>query len=339
MGEPRIAVIVPCYNEEATIATVVRDFRAALPEAEIYVFDNNSTDETVARAKAEGAIIRVERRQGKGFVVRRMFSDVEADIYIMVDGDDTYHAASAPKLVELLLTERLDMVCGSRVAQVDAAYPAGHALGNKVLTGLVRSLFGQRFKDMLTGYRCMSRRFVKTFPALSEGFETETELTIHALSLDLPVAEVETPYKERPEGSESKLSTFRDGFRILHLIIKLLRYERPLFFFGLISFLFAAVAFVLGIPVVLEFFDTGLVPRFPTAILASALVIIAVISYFTGLILETIVLGRKERKTLAYLAHESTGRPDSTRPAEGSVRLHDSKSTGDHADDVAAVSK
>ncbi|MEL6548244.1 MAG: glycosyltransferase family 2 protein [Myxococcota bacterium] len=296
-----VAVIVPCYNEEATVANVVRDFRAALPDAAVYVYDNNSSDETVSRATEAGAVVRHERRQGKGYVVQRMFSDVEADVYIMVDGDDTYDAASAPKLVEALTSEHLDMVCGSRVHQEAAAYRPGHVLGNKMLTGLVRLLFGQRFKDMLTGYRCMSRRFVKSFPAVATGFETETELTVHALSLDLPVAEIETPYKERPEGSESKLSTFRDGFRILGLILRLLRHERPRFFYSAVSALLVATSLGFGVPVIFEFFETGLVRRFPTAILASALAIIAVISYFSGLILETIVVGRKEQKLLAYL--------------------------------------
>ncbi|MBT8495883.1 MAG: glycosyltransferase family 2 protein, partial [Deltaproteobacteria bacterium] len=284
MAGPRIAVLIPCFNEEATVETVVRDFRAALPEATVYVYDNNSTDRTAALAREAGAVVRAERRQGKGYVVRRMFADIDADAYLMVDGDNTYDAASAPELVGMLLEERLDMVCGSRKAEAAGSYPTGHRLGNRLLTGLVRQLFGQRFKDMLTGYRCMSRRFVKSFPSLSEGFETETELTIHALSLDLPVAEIETPYGERPTGSESKLSTFRDGFRILFLIVKLLRLERPLYFFGLIAAALATASLALGIPVVFEFLETGLVPRFPTAILASALGIIAVVAYFTGLI-------------------------------------------------------
>ncbi len=300
---PRIAVLVPCYNEEATVASVVRDFRSAIPDAVVYVYDNNSKDETVVRAKEAGAVIGHERRQGKGYVVQRMFADVDADVYVLVDGDDTYDAASAPALVELLQREHLDMVCGSRIAQAQAAYRPGHVFGNKMLTGLVRLLFGQRFKDMLTGYRCMSRRFVKSFPALATGFETETELTIHALSLDLPVSEVETPYRERPVGSESKLSTFRDGFRILGLIVRLVRHERPRLFYGVVSSLLALTSLAIGIPVVLEFFETGLVPRFPTAILASALAIIAVIGYFSGLILETIVVGRKEQKLLAYLRY------------------------------------
>lgn len=300
---PRIAVLVPCYNEEATVASVVRDFRSAIPDAVVYVYDNNSKDETVVRAKEAGAVIGQERRQGKGYVVQRMFADVDADVYVLVDGDDTYDAASAPALVELLQREHLDMVCGSRIAQAQAAYRPGHVFGNKMLTGLVRLLFGQRFKDMLTGYRCMSRRFVKSFPALATGFETETELTIHALSLDLPVSEVETPYRERPVGSESKLSTFRDGFRILGLIVRLVRHERPRLFYGVVSSLLALTSLAIGIPVVLEFFETGLVPRFPTAILASALAIIAVIGYFSGLILETIVVGRKEQKLLAYLRY------------------------------------
>lgn len=306
MSGPRVAVIVPCYNEEATVAAVVSDFKSALPEADVYVYDNNSTDETAAKARAEGAIVRSESRQGKGYVVRRMFADIDADVYVMVDGDATYDASSAPTLVQRLLGQRLDMVCGSRASEVKEAYRTGHVLGNKMLTGLVRNLFGQRFGDMLTGYRCMSRRFVKTFPALSEGFEIETELTIHALSLDLPVAEVETVYKERPHGSESKLSTFRDGWRILNLIVRLLRHERPLFFFGVVSLMSFTGSVALGIPVVLEWFETGLVPRFPTAILASAIATIGVISYFSGLILETISIGRREQKKLAYLSYSST---------------------------------
>ena len=302
-SEPAIAVLVPCLNEEAAIGKVVSDFRAALPTATIYVYDNNSTDGTVEVAAAAGAVVRRERRPGKGNVVRRMFQDIEADIYIMVDGDDTYDAAVAPQLVARLLDEQVDMVVGRRIETHQAAYRAGHRLGNRVLTGLVARLFGAQIVDMLSGYRVFSRRFVKSFPSSSREFEIETELTVHAMQMRMAVAEIDTNYKERPPGSTSKLRTFRDGWRILMTITNLMRNERPLLFFALVALALVLVAVALGIPVIVEYLDTGLVPRFPTAILASALVVIAVISLATGAILDLVAHVRREAKRLAYLQH------------------------------------
>ncbi len=297
----RVAVLLPCYNEQEAIGKVVRDFRQALPEAIVYVYDNNSRDETRARAAAAGAVVRSETQQGKGFVVRRMFADVEADVYVLVDGDDTYHAPSAPLLVERLLAEQLDMVVGRRVTEIEQAYRPGHRLGNRLLTGVVARVFGDRFKDILSGYRVFSRRFVKSFPALTKEFEIETELTVHALELDMPIAEVDTPYKDRPAGSVSKLRTYRDGVRILTAILVLFKEERPLAFFGLAGLALAVLALGLGYPVLTEYLRTGLVPRFPTAILATGLMILAFLSFTSGLVLETVTRGRKELKRLAYL--------------------------------------
>jgi len=300
--ELEIAVLVPCFNEEAAIGKVVADFRAALPTATVYVFDNDSTDGTVRVAREAGAEVRGEHRRGKGNVVRRMFQDVEADVYVMVDGDDTYDASVAPRLVARLVEENLDMVVGRRVETHQAAYRAGHRLGNAVLTGLVRWLFGARIVDMLSGYRVFSRRFVKSFPSFSREFEIETELTVHAMQMRMPVAELDTDYKERPPGSASKLRTFRDGWRILVTITNLMRNERPLLFFTLVGALVAAVALALGVPVFLHWLDTGLVPRFPTAILATGLGVIAVLCVATGLILDLVAHVRRETKRLAYLA-------------------------------------
>ena len=297
----RVAVLLPCYNEQEAIGKVVRDFRQALPEAIVYVYDNNSRDETRARAAAAGAVVRSETQQGKGFVVRRMFADVEADVYVLVDGDDTYHAPSAPLLVERLLAAQLDMVVGRRVTEIEQAYRPGHRLGNRLLTGVVARVFGDRFKDILSGYRVFSRRFVKSFPALTKEFEIETELTVHALELDMPIAEVDTPYKDRPAGSVSKLRTYRDGVRILTAILVLFKEERPLAFFGLAGLALAVLALGLGYPVLTEYLRTGLVPRFPTAILATGLMILAFLSFTSGLVLETVTRGRKELKRLAYL--------------------------------------
>lgn len=304
----RIAVLVPCYNEEAAVATVVADFRKALPSAEIYVYDNNSRDRTAAVAREAGAIVRSERRQGKGHVVRRMFADVEADVYVLVDGDATYDAPSAPRMIDKLLDDHLDMVVGLRVDQVHAAYRLGHRTGNRMLTGFLSSTFGQEFKDILSGYRIFSRRFVKSFPVLSDGFEIETELAVYALELSLPVAEVETPYYARPEGSFSKLNTWRDGFRILGTILKLYRSERPLRFFTVIGILLALVAIILAIPIVITFIETGLVPRFPTAILSMGLMIMALLSVSSGLVLDTVTRGRREMKMLAYLSQPALKR-------------------------------
>jgi glycosyltransferase involved in cell wall biosynthesis len=303
MSSMQVAVLVPCFNEEAAIQKVVSDFRAALPDAVVYVYDNNSTDKTTEVALAAGAEVRREFRRGKGNVVRRMFQDIEADIYVMVDGDDTYDASVASKLVDRLVADNLDMVVGRRVETHQAAYRAGHRLGNAVLTGLVRWLFGANIVDMLSGYRVFSKRFVKSFPSFSREFEIETELTVHAMQMQMAVAEVDTNYKERPPGSTSKLRTFRDGWRILMTITNLMRNERPLLFFGLIGFLLSAVAIALGIPVLLEYFDTGLVRRFPTAILCSGLGVIAVISVATGLILDLVAHVRRETKRLAYLSY------------------------------------
>ncbi|MBB5697736.1 glycosyltransferase involved in cell wall biosynthesis [Sphingomonas yantingensis] len=310
MAEPRIAVILPCYNEEAAIAQTVAGFRAALPTARIYVYDNNSRDRTVEVARAAGAIVRTERVQGKGAVVRRMFADVDADVYVMADGDATYDAASAPALVARLLDEQLDMVVGSRVHEAAAAYRRGHQFGNKALTGMLARLFGRSFTDILSGYRVFSRRFVKSFPALSAGFEIETEISVHALELKMPVAEVSTPYFARPEGSASKLSTYGDGWRIATTIATLYRIERPLLFFGAIGGLLALVAVLLALPLVFTYLQTGLVPRFPTAILATGLIILASLCGFAGLILDTVVRGRREVRRLAYLAHPAPGTAD-----------------------------
>jgi glycosyltransferase involved in cell wall biosynthesis len=299
----RIAVLLPCYNEEAAISQTVADFRAALPGATVYVYDNNSSDKTVDVALAAGAIVRTERMQGKGHVVRRMFADIEADVYIMADGDATYEAAAAPALVKRLMDEQLDMVVGARKSEVEEAYRRGHRLGNKLLTGMLAQLFGRSFSDILSGYRVFSRRFAKSFPVLSSGFEIETEISVHSLEMRMPVAEVVTAYAARPEGSESKLSTYRDGWRILNTIMRLFRYERPMLFFGAIGGLFAAAAFGLSIPLIATFIDTGLVPRLPTAVAITGLVILAALCWMCGLILDTVVRGRLELRRLAYLSY------------------------------------
>ncbi|MEL6949070.1 MAG: glycosyltransferase family 2 protein [Pseudomonadota bacterium] len=301
MSDRDIAVLVPCYNEAATIGNVVEDFRAALPDATIYVYDNNSSDDTKAVASAAGAVVRTETRQGKGHVVRRMFADIEADVYVLVDGDDTYDAPAAPKLVNRLIDDGLDMVTGTRAASSDAAYRTGHRFGNRLLTGLVAFSFGSEVSDMLSGYRVLSRRFVKSFPLLSGGFEIETEMTVHALELGMPQAEVTTDYKERPEGSESKLNTYGDGLKILVTIVRMLKEERPLAFFGSMFALLAAAAIVLAIPIVITFVNTGEVPRFPTAILATGMMLLAFLSLVCGLILATVTRGRQELKRLRYL--------------------------------------
>jgi hypothetical protein len=303
----RVAVLVPCFNEQAAIASVLADFRAALPDAQIYVYDNNSTDGTAEVAREAGAEVRYERRQGKGHVVRRMFADIDADIYVLVDGDATYDAASAPRMIAALLDEHLDMVVGFRVDQASAAYRPGHRIGNRMLTGVLGTVFGQAFRDVLSGYRVFSRRFVKTFPVLSDGFEIETELSVHALELSMPVAEIETPYFERPQGSFSKLSTWRDGFRILGSIVRLYRAEKPLRFFGLIAIVLTLLAIGLAVPVAVTYLETGLVPRLPTAVLATGLMIVAVLAASVGLVLDTVTRGRREMKLLAYLSHPGAG--------------------------------
>jgi glycosyltransferase involved in cell wall biosynthesis len=303
----RLAVLVPCFNEEAAIARVVGDFRAALPQATVYVYDNNSTDRTAEVARAAGAVVRRETHQGKGNVVRRMFSDIDADVYVLVDGDATYHAPSAPAMIELLLDGRLDMVVAARVHADEAAYRLGHVTGNRLLTGFLDTVFGAAFSDILSGYRVFSRRFVKSFPVLSGGFEIETELTVHALELELPVAEVPTPYFARPVGSHSKLSTWRDGFRILGTILRLYRSERPLRFFSSIGIFLGLLSIALAIPIVIHFIEYGNVPRFPTAILSMGLMLAAYVSVAVGLILDTVTRGRREIKLLAYLEQRAPG--------------------------------
>ena len=297
-----IAVMIPCLNEELTIGAVVREFRTALPEARIVVCDNASTDKTAEVAVEAGAEVIYEDMPGKGNAIRRLFSDIEADIYLMVDGDATYEASLAPVLVDHLLKHRLDMVCAKRVATGQAAYRKGHVLGNRMFSGIVARVFGRRFEDILTGYRVFSRRFVKSFPILSEGFEIETELTIHALELNMPVAEIASTYIERPEGSDSKLNTFSDGLRITKLIVKLVKDERPMTFFGCLFLLLALMSIVLATPVVLTFLETGLVPRFPTAILASACMLLSFLFLACGFILDSVTRGRRERKRLSYLS-------------------------------------
>jgi glycosyltransferase involved in cell wall biosynthesis len=299
---PRIAVLVPCYNEEAAIATVVRDFRAALPGAVIYVYDNNSRDQTVAHAAAAGAVVRTEPRQGKGNVVRRMFADIEADIYVLVDGDDTYDASAAPGMIAAVLESGADVLTARRVHTETAAYRLGHVFGNRLLTGLTATLFNVQLSDMLSGYRVFSRRFVKSFPFTAQGFGIETELTVHAVRLLMPMIERDTRYKERPVGSVSKLNTWRDGFRILSTIGYLVREERPLVFFSFFFLVLALAALFVGAPVVTEYLRTGLVPRLPTALLATGLMVLGFMALMCGLILDTVTRGRWVLKRTAYLA-------------------------------------
>lgn len=303
----RVAVLVPCFNEEASIAKVVADFRAALPTALLYVYDNNSTDRSAENARVAGALVRREAHQGKGNVVRRMFADVDADIYVLVDGDATYDPASARAMIASLLDERLDMVVAARIDREHRAYRPGHRAGNRALTAFFRSAFGAPFTDVLSGYRVFSRRFVKSFPALSRGFEIETELAVHALELELPVAEISSPYYARPEGSVSKLNTWRDGLRIAWTIVELYRSERPLMFFSAVGIMLAAGSLVLAIPIFVTFFEQGIVPRIPTAILATGLMLLAFLSIVAGLILDTVTRGRRETKLIAYLQQKAPG--------------------------------
>jgi len=300
-----IAVLIPCYNEAAAIAEVVRDFRSALPGAAIHVFDNASSDDTAAIARDAGAIVHGVELRGKGNVVRRMFADVEAGIYVLVDGDGTYDAASASRLVELLRSERCDMVVATRQHTSADAYRPGHVLGNRLLTGFLSWIFGRACADILSGYRVFSRRFVKSFPVLSVGFEIETEITVHALELRVPIAETETPYSERAEGSESKLRTYRDGMRILLTIVRLFSAERPMMFYSMIAALLALISIVLMVPVAITYAQTGLVPRFPTAILSTGLMLLAALSLSAGGILDTVTRGRRELKMLHYLAQRA----------------------------------
>jgi len=300
--QPRVAVLLPCYNEEAAIAATVAGFRKALPGATIYVYDNNSSDRTCAIAAKAGAVVRTERQQGKGHVVRRMFADVDADIYVIADGDLTYDPKAAPAMVAMLAADQLDMIVGTRKHEAKEAFRGGHVLGNRIFTGLLSGLFGRSFSDIFSGYRVFSRRFVKSFPVLSSGFEIETEISVHALELRMPVGEVETAYASRPEGSHSKLSTYSDGWRILKTIVTLYRIERPVLFFGTIGALLVAAAILLSVPLIVTYLNTGLVPRFPTAILATGMVIVAVLCFFAGMILDTVTRGRREVRRLAYLA-------------------------------------
>jgi glycosyltransferase involved in cell wall biosynthesis len=304
---PRIAVLLPCYNEEAAIGATVEGFRKALPGATVYVYDNNSRDGTKEVAAAAGAVVRTETQQGKGHVVRRMFADIEADVYVMADGDLTYDPEAAPEMARMIAADRLDMVVGTRKHDAAEAYRGGHVIGNRIFTRLLSGLFGRSFTDIFSGYRVFSRRFVKSFPVLSEGFEIETEMSVHALELRMPVGEIETRYLARPEGSHSKLSTFRDGWRILKTIVTLYRIERPVLFFGGIGAILVAAALILAVPLVFTYLETGLVPRFPTAILATGMTIVAVLSFFAGLILDTVTRGRREVRRLAYLALPAPG--------------------------------
>jgi len=301
-SQPRIAVLLPCYNEEAAIAATVAGFKQALPTAIIYVYDNNSSDRTREIAAEAGAVVRSERQQGKGHVVRRMFADVDADVYVIADGDLTYDSKAAPAMVDLLIMEQLDMVVGTRRHEEKEAFRGGHVIGNRLFTGLLAGLFGRSFTDIFTGYRVFSRRFVKSFPVLSSGFEIETEISVHALELRMPVGEVETAYAARPEGSHSKLSTYSDGWRILKTIVTLYRIERPVLFYGSIGALLLLAAILLSIPLVITYVHTGLVPRVPTAILVTGMVVVAVLCFFAGLILDTVTRGRREVRRLAYLA-------------------------------------
>ena len=302
-AHPRIAVLVPCRNEAATVGTVVADFRAALPQCAVYVYDNGSVDGTAQVAQRAGAVVRAEPRPGKGGVIRRMLGEIDADVYVIVDGDATYDAASAQRMVDELVANDLDMVTAIRDEQGDGlAYRRGHRLGNRAFNALLGALFGSRPGDMLSGYRVLSRRFAKSFPAASRGFEIETDLTVPALEQRLPTAELRTPYFERPAGSQSKLSTYRDGFRILWMTVRLYRDERPLAFFGAFALLFGTVGLILGGSVVVEYMETHLVPRFPTAILATGLMLLSFMALGIGLILHNVSRGQREMKRLAYLA-------------------------------------
>jgi glycosyltransferase involved in cell wall biosynthesis len=316
---PRLAILVPCYNEEAAIGKVVRDFREVLPDAAIYVYDNNSRDQTMARAREAGAIVRSEQRQGKGNVVRRMFADIEADLYVLVDGDDTYDPSAAPRMVASLIAAGADILTARRIHTDAAAYRRGHVFGNRLLTGLAATLFSVKLGDMLSGYRVFSRRFVKSFPLTAQGFGIETELTIHAVRLMMPMIETDTRYKERPIGSVSKLNTWRDGFRILSTIGYLVREERPLVFFSFFFFLLAALSLITGTPVVTEYLSTGQVPRLPTAVLATGLMLLAFLSLTCGLILDTVTRGRWELKRMAYLAFPG---PQEIETGRSAPRLH-----------------
>lgn len=302
-----VAVLIPCYNEEGAVGNTIEAFYKVLPYSKVFVYDNNSTDRTVEEAVNSSAVVYKEPRQGKGEVVKRMFSDIDADIYVLVDGDDTYDAKAVTKMIECLVTENLDMVIGTRSVVRDA-YPKGHIIGNKIFTGLISLFFNSKLNDVFSGYRVMSKRFVKTVPVLSNGFEIETELTAHALHHRMPIKEVATVYKNRPEGTQSKLKTFSDGFKIMNFIFFLLRDVKPLLFFSMLSIILVSLSLYSGVPVIFDFYQTGLVERLPTAVLASALAIISVVSLFTGLVLDNVSRGRLEYKILNYLSYESKSR-------------------------------
>ena len=310
MPSPRIAVLVPCRNEEAAVVAVIRGFKASLPGCTVYVYDNASTDRTAELARAEGAVVRHESTPGKGGVVRRMFAEVDADIYVIVDGDATYEAAAASRLVAALVDDDLDMVVGVREDEGDAGlYRRGHRAGNRLFNLLLGSIFGRTPSDMLSGYRVFSRRFVKSFPATAHGFEIETELTVHSLQMRVPIAEIATRYAARPEGSQSKLNTYRDGMRILAFVVLLFKEVKPFAFFGILGAALFVVSLALGIPVVIEFLNTGLVPRLPTAVLATGVAVLASLSVLCGVILDSVARGRAEAKRLAYLAQSGAGSP------------------------------
>jgi len=326
-ADATIAVLLPCYNEERTIGQVVRGFRAALPSALIYVFDNNSSDLTALQARAGGAIVIREPRQGKGNVVRRMFADIDADIYIIADGDGTYDPQDAPQLVNALVTERADMVVGTRLGVHDDAGRAGHAFGNRLFNGAYNFLFGRDFTDIFSGYRVFSRRFVKSFPAVSGGFEIETEMSVHATMLRMPVCEMELDYGRRPEGSQSKLSTWRDGAKILWMLAMLMKETRPARFFGVFALAFFLASLGFMAPVLAEYFATGLVPRMPTWVLAIGLMMFSMIALVAGLVLDSVARGRAEQKRLAYLAVPSLNaarlqrQPAIDAEAQGRIRI------------------
>jgi glycosyltransferase involved in cell wall biosynthesis len=309
--QTRVAAIVPCYNEAAAIAKVVADLKAAVPEATVYVYDNASTDDTVEVAKAAGAVVRSESLKGKGNVIRRALADVDADVYLMIDGDDTYDAAAAPRLIEALLEGPLDHVTGVRTPEDEGAYRSGHEMGNRAFNKVVSVIFGHPVNDMLSGYRVFSRRFVKSFPAVSRAFEIETELTVHAINNRVPQAEVPVGFRDRPEGSESKLRTYHDGFRILRMIARLLHHERPLFLYSTLAALFALLGIGLGIPVVVEFARTGLVPRFPTAFLAASLVVVSGLTLLIGILLDGLRKIRQENTRIAYMRMPAPSRAES----------------------------
>ncbi len=306
MDELKIAVLIPCYNEEKTIGNVVASFKEHLPKSKIYVYDNNSNDNTVSEAQKAGAIVKHEKRQGKGNVVRRMFSDIDANYYILIDGDNTYDVSGAKKLLNELIENDLDMVVGSRKQISDKSYPMGHVLGNLMFNKIVSTLFGRQFDDIFSGYRAFSRKFVKTFPCSSTGFEIETELSVHALEMNLAVSEIALPYASRPEGSESKLSTFKDGFKILGAIVKFLIDLKPLMFFMFVFSGFAVISLTLFIPILMEYFNTGLVPRIPTFILVSSFALVGIICVLVGLILESVSRAKKHVNWLIYLSNKNS---------------------------------